>query len=105
MPTAEEILLGRMAVCSYGKKGGKYATENHGTPVASSVNLAFFEYRGEGSKSATEKCANCGYYKVAHDLPLVDDRGRPRGKDICDSFAPHGAYEYDEYYCGCWGWD
>ena|ERR1051325_4234570 len=69
--------------------------------VRSSLNLAFFEFRGEGSPAAREHCAKCGYYEVAHN----PQEGRPRGAGVCLNFVPHGAYEFDKYYCGCCGWD
>lgn len=62
----------------------------------SSEKLAFFEYRGEGSKQATKSCKNCPYYDVAH--------GKDH-KSVCNNFTPHGAYEYDKFYCGCAGWE
>ena len=62
----------------------------------SSLDLAFFEYRGPGSKQSIESCANCGYYEVAHNKPKIKS---------CGAFKPHGAYGYDLYYCGCKGWD
>lgn len=82
-------LTGREARCSYGH-------HPRGT-VPSRLDLAFFEYRGPGSPAATEQCKKCGYLKMAHD------EGRTQqGK--CE-FEPHGPYEFDKYYCGCWGWD
>lgn len=67
----------------------------------SSLSLAFFEYRGEGSRAAKENCAKCGYYETAHK-PEGD---KPRNRSVCLSFVPHGPYEFDNYYCGCCGWD
>ena len=59
-------------------------------------NLPFFESRDTGSRQATIACKNCFYYDVAHG------KGH---KDVCNNFTPHGAYEYDSFYCGCDGWD
>lgn len=56
--------------------------------------LAFFEFRGEGSPWATERC-KCGYYEVAHGKPHVK----------CKGFEPAGPAEFDTYYCGHGGWD
>jgi hypothetical protein len=28
-----------------------------------------------------------------------------RSPTKCKQFTPHGAYEFDEYYCGCHGWN
>jgi hypothetical protein len=52
---AEEVptLDGRMARCGCGKK------------EPSSYNLPFFEYRGDGSRAATETCV-CGYNRTPH---------------------------------------
>ena len=66
----------------------------------SSTNLAFFEYRGAGSKAATQSCKGCGYHKIAHKPDRMN-----RSKRVCTNFQPHGAWEFDLYYCGCRGWD
>lgn len=68
--------------------------------VPSRFDLAFFEYRGEGSRVAREHCGNCSYMEAAHTDPI-----RSKNKHVCDNFVPHGAYEYDSYYCGHAGWD
>ncbi len=47
-------LTGRLTKCTYGDK-----------IVESSVNLAFFEYTGPGSRESTNKC-KCGYFLLAH---------------------------------------
>lgn len=65
--------------------------------VDSNESLAFFEYKGEGSRRALEICT-CGYSKTAHEITNVENGS-------CSNFTPHGAYEYDSYYCGCRGWD
>lgn len=54
------------------------------------VKDSWFVFRGEGSKVAKEHCA-CGYYEAAHTINL---------RDICLKFRPHGAYEFDSFYCG-----
>lgn len=53
----EPDLTGRVAKCSYGDKTTK-----------SSTSLPFFEYLGEGSETAKQKC-KCGYRFNAH-LPF-----------------------------------
>jgi hypothetical protein len=76
--------------------------------------LAFLEDRGEGSKAATEHCKHCGYFEVAHGPGKAEDLAkepnrRPRRdvveEGVCPGFEPHGAYEFDTFYCGCRGWD
>ena len=80
-----EELEGRGARCSCGRI------------YKSAHNLPFFQFRGEGSEAATSTC-HCGYYAVAH----TDSARHP----ITDhQFEARGAYEFDEYYCGCRGWD
>ena len=81
-------LEGREAQCPYCKK-----------TVLSSWNLAFFEYKGPGSRAAEDACAKCAYYKSAHEKKLP---GTPRMNHY---FVPHGPFEYDSYYCGCRGWN
>lgn len=79
-------LTGRVARCSCGNT------------KPSSYDLAFFEYRGEGSKSAEQTCV-CGYDKAPHDPD------NPYHHNIkCRDFRPRGPKD-DLYYCGCRGWD
>lgn len=88
---AAPSLEGRQACCSheYGPKG-KHAI------VASSSELAFFEYRGPGSREATQKCT-CGYALVAH--------GKSGFRCKSGGFKAKGPQQYDHHYCGCHGWD
>ena len=83
-------LIGRTAKCGCG------ATE------PSSTTLAFFDYKGPGSKSATDRCGVCPYTLVAHG-EVNELTGRPGITD--HAFVPHGPYEFDAYYCGHSGWD
>lgn len=88
-------LTGREANCAYGDHAVK----------PSSLDLAFFEFRGEGSREATEIC-KCGFSKKPHD----DNGGKipPRryaGHKGCAGFTPKGPQARDKYYCGCRGWD
>ncbi len=85
-------LSGRMAYCGADKHKGK----------PSSLDLAFFEYHGEGSRRAQEIC-NCDYAEVAHE---IKDREKPSHlRGCCDNFIPRGPSPSDTYYCGCRGWD
>lgn len=73
-----------------------------GSVVASTTpHIAFFEYRGEGSRSATTTCKNCRYAEVAH----TDEARRKNPRLLCTTFEPHGAFEFDSFYCGCRGFD
>jgi hypothetical protein len=78
-------LEGREAICSCG----------HRQPSAKFESLAFFEFRGEGSKKAKIMCKHCGYYDTAHSRPDME----------CKTFEPKGAFEFDSFYCGCRGWE
>jgi hypothetical protein len=69
----------------------------------SSWDLAFFEYRGEGSPFARDICLNCKYARIAHikdQTHKCSDRCRH-----CNSFTEIGGHEFDSYYCGHAGWD
>jgi len=148
-------LNGRFAQCSYLPHGH--------AKKPSSFNLAFFEFRGEGSREATDIC-KCGYAKVAH-LPRwratihlvrrwykIERHEEDVAKDFnceeadakavaehhadfyrkqtgkhhsqvevfsaevtsivptrptikCSAFTPKGPQEFDNFYCGCMGWD
>lgn len=80
--------------------------------VPTSDNLAFLERTGEGTKAATESCANCGYHEIAHSY---DGNYAPpsnkKNPHLCLNFdppmefVPHGPWPYDRFYCGCRGWD
>lgn len=65
----------------------------------SNTELAFFEYLGPDSPAAINRCKHCGFYEEAHtkEKPPMECRSH--------KFEPHGAYEFDSYYCGCRGWD
>jgi len=75
----------RMAKCAYGC-----------SPIPSHEGLPFFKFRGEGSEEGKNSCKNCPYHKTAHG------KGH---KQVCDNFEPREVFEFDEYYCGCHGWD
>lgn len=64
--------------------------------------LAFFEYRGEGSNEATNYCRDCGYARSAHTRK---EEGESVTTNVCNSFTPKGALQYDSFYCGHAGWD
>lgn len=83
-------LEGRRARCSYFKSCG--------SEKDSSLSLPFFNYLGPGSRWSREKCKHCWYFKMAH----TNEAERP----ITDhEFEPAGPAEFDDYYCGCHGWD
>jgi hypothetical protein len=99
-------LEGRIAKCGYSNPGRYWrgTVEEHAKGVPSRIDLPFFEYKGEGSKAAMEHCKICGFFEVAHVGPKMGEWMKDRQpKD--HPFEPHGAYEFDSYYCGCWGWD
>lgn len=104
-------LTGRTARCAYFGGKAKYARTADGkcdSQQPSSWELAFFEFKGEGSKDALESCGKCGFHQVAHTKEGVAGNVRPTtviedGK--CDGFVPKGPQEFDRFYCGCWGWD
>lgn len=84
-------LEGREAQCSCGRK------------TASTMNLAFFEFRGEGSTRSLTTCADCGSAEVLHrEFNPVTQRP---GTKLDHKFVPRGAFEFDSFYCGCYGWD
>lgn len=82
-------LTGRTAKCSCGR-----ATQ-------SSADLPFFEYKGAGSSAALDTCKRCAYFSVAHTFEVMEKNSSLK----CKEFEAHGAFEFDGYYCGCWGWD
>lgn len=95
-----EHLIGREARCTCG--ASRPSTSEH---------LAFFEYRGEGSKRAIETCRHCRYAEIAHTQEIV--RGPSNSilvhnvveEGKCPGFEPHGPFDHDTFYCGCRGWD
>ena len=94
---SSDLLGGRMARCPSCK-----------TEVSSSPDLAFFEYRGEGSLTAKESCRHCGYHEVAHDPEHMRERVLRTTvveRGLCPGFEPRGPWDVDLFYCGCRGWD
>lgn len=80
-------LTGRIARCGCGR----------GEPSVNHKDLAFFEYRGPGSRYEGF-CEACGRTKSAHDYPHV--------KEMCGGYSPRvGGLDTDSYYCGHKGWD
>ena len=80
-------LTGRKARCQCGRL----------TP--SSTHLAKFEYRGPGSRSATEVCV-CGFHWMAHQEDIRNGAEAPGLRD-CPLFRPRGDIGVDVYWCGC----
>ena len=66
----------------------------------SSLDLAFFEFRGAGSRAGWNTRKNCRYDKVAHRPEITN-----KNKAVCLNFESIGSFEFDKYYCGCYGWD
>ncbi len=91
-PDSENKLHDRQAICC-SKQSLKPST----------LNLAFFEYRGPNSKVANTMCS-CGFAEIAHTRDYSKMAGW-RPKKCCDNFEARGAWEYDLYYCGCRGWN
>jgi hypothetical protein len=84
-------LEGRWAKCSICK---------HMSPSNPS-KLAFFQFRGENSRSALNTCKVCSYNRQG--CPIIQKRLDYKGEQ--HEFTSHGAFEYDCFYCGCRGWD
>ena len=95
--------------CNYGCKGNVICKCGS---IPSSEKLAFFEYRGEGSQYALSQCHICGYYTKDWQR---NKAGKNTYKDSI-KINPHtcyskgkecifGPYEFDRFYCGCFGWD
>lgn len=89
-PVAMPDLTGRSARCTCGR------TE------PSSLDLAFFEFRGEGSPRGIDTCKHCAYALVAHERKA--ETGEAHLSRVCDNFEPRGPWEFDSFYCGCQGW-
>ncbi len=93
-------LAGRLAKCA-----------QCGRKETSSIDLAFFEYRGGGSRVANNQCHVCGYFTKGK--PLKNGKHCYQNSDkpiphVCvnkGKKCEYGAFEYDLYYCGCRGWD
>jgi hypothetical protein len=72
----------------------------------SSMDLAFFQYRGEDSPDAINTCKHCKFHWQAHE----HDNHRVFANSVvedgkCPGFEPHGAWDFDLFFCGCSGWD
>ena len=88
--TQQYDITGRTARCTCGKT------------QPSSRDLAFFQYRGEGSRTAEHSCKNCGYDDTAHTDEV---RARHHASNVCLTFERRGDFGFDSYFCGCSGWD
>jgi len=115
-------LTGRTARCSYyGQKFhyGRYGCEcsvcrNNSDWICrcerpSSDKLAFFVYKGAGSPKLI--CKNCHFIHEGEcPTNYKGNRGEP-GKEIpghekwAGKFYEPDVKEFDEFYCGCRGWD
>ena len=75
--------------------------------MPSSPSLAFFEYRGPGSRCATERCVRCGYNRLTHPDVVATNpfTGRANDRDCKGFEANPDGDEFDLYYCGHSGWD
>jgi hypothetical protein len=70
------------------------------------MDLAFFQYRGENSPDAINTCKHCKFHWQAHE----HDNHRVFANSVvedgkCPGFEPHGAWDFDLFFCGCSGWD
>jgi hypothetical protein len=96
--TVEQVpdydLTGRQAICC-----GESSLRD-----SDADKLAFFEYRGPGSKSSDLSCT-CGYAKMAHTSDKTHVMKHCAKKNGVAGFVARGPWEYDRYYCGCRGWD
>ncbi len=98
-------LEGRTARCAYCRAE---------VPSTEHERLAFFEYRGPGSRDAERQCKHCRYFDTAHDpehmqrlarsggerRPTIVEQGRCPGFETDPNGNP-----YDSYFCGCRGWN
>jgi len=116
-------LVGRKARCS---SYGAHAGRNHGPIYGgnckrdgncdcecdSNTELPFFEYCGPNS-AYENKCKNCMYFADSH--PSQGGTGcfvnsKKKMPDLCENkggkFEPCvGGLPFDNFYCGCCGWD
>jgi hypothetical protein len=107
-------LTGRTARCTYyGKRKalGSYSSSScdagRDAPICnctrpSSTDLAFFKFCGGGTPAAFI-CRHCRYSLVAHADGRCPQGGSRRPRST--RYEPQGAQEFDEFYCGCHGWD
>lgn len=101
VPEVPVPLAGQVASMSENVAVARVAKCGCGRAEPSSKHLAFFQDRGPDSKDAQHTCKQCHYYDVAHTPEVM-----ARNKNLkCTDFEPHGAFEFDSFYCGCRGWD
>lgn len=99
-----------LAMLGEGEPARRMARCGCGRTEPSSKDLAFFKDRSDGSEDAVRSCKHCGYFECAHDSEAMaknvpNNRQTVIERGLCKGFEPHGTYEFDSYYCGCWGWD
>lgn len=94
----------RTARCSY------FSTCGQERPSSNRANLAFFQDKGPGSRVALESCSVCRYHKQAHtpetmNRPHMVAAMMKMRVSVEHEFMPRGEFPYDEYFCGCRGWE
>lgn len=75
-----------------------------GKLTPSKFNLPFFVPKGIDSRWAQDHCV-CWFHRTAHERTDYTDTFKKRCCDDFTSIASQGGSEFDEYYCGCRGWD
>jgi len=93
-----ETSTARRSRCTYFKTCGSESPSDRS-------HLAFFQ---DKSKAADGECKHCSYTFPAHDQIRVP----PNARKAHMRHVPQHEFEqrtegreYDEHYCGCFGWD
>lgn len=95
----------RAARCTYFRSCGSETTS-----AVARTDRAFFMDKSapqDGCAAAgTNARGQCGYAKAAHDLVRAEPQRKYLARLLEHDFTPQVEGEpYDEYYCGCRGWD
>lgn len=70
---------------------GRFARCTCGSTRPSESDMGYFEYRGDGSRQASDMCT-CGMAEAAHKMPFFVGQ--------CEAFTPRGPMDYDSFFCG-----
>ena len=66
--------------------------------------ICFCLEQAETQPNLEGRKARCSYQKKRDGSSHTDDELKPSSLDLT-FFSHHPDREFDEFYCGCWGWD
>lgn len=94
-------LTGRVAYCGRSRVNDPDRPGHRPLPSPEAREHGFFTYLGPGGDNERQ-CDVCGMHEEPHLRVTSIAKG---AKVIEHTFVPRPPLPWDEYYCGCRGWD